>query len=104
MTMRNFKIHRLSSGQRRTQLTIQDLCEREGIDPLRALAVMAVEENNYKAGQVLGCSAFGISLMRGHLTELLRLLLHPREYRYLMGNDANCQLQAAVLTLEQKHA
>lgn len=97
-------IHRLSRGERTTQLIIQTLCERECIEPLRALTVIVVEPNNHKAGRLLGCSAFAISLMRNRLPELLRLLLPIGHYRYLMGEETKEVCEPLRLQLEKPKA
>lgn len=72
---------------------IADLVKRAGMRPAHALGIMAVEENNYRAAKILGCSAFAVSVMRSHMTEVVRLLLPKNYYRHIMGSQTKEVLQ-----------
>lgn len=91
--MSSWQIRQLSFGEKGVQQMIEHLVKRSAIKPTTALGIMAIEENNYRAAKMLGCTPFADSVMRTHLTELLRLLLPRRHYRHIMGASSGEVLQ-----------
>lgn len=103
--MSNYQIRQLSFSEQGVQKMIEQLVRRYRIKASVALGIMSIEENNYRAGELLGCSAFAVSVMRKHMTEVLRLLLPRNYYRHIMGHPTKEVLQlqrAQVMELMER--